>query len=299
MQKPSEILKEIFGYDNFRTGQLDIIEKVLAHKHALAIMPTGGGKSITYQLPALMFQGITLVISPLISLMKDQVDGLAAMGIDATFLNSTLAGQVQAQRMADLRSGHYKMLYVSPERLEIPSFFSFIQQLPIELVAIDEAHVMSQWGHDFRPSYLNILPLLAEIPGHPAILGLTATATDRVRQNLQQLLDVADEDTILTGFARDNLALKIMHNVDKRQYVQEFLRENKEHSGIIYAATRKQVDELYEFLNKKGVKAGTIMPAYQSANGKPCRKLSYLTKYRLLWQLMLLVWVLTSRMCVL
>ncbi|CAM3216837.1 DNA helicase RecQ [Leuconostoc rapi] len=256
MQKPREILKEVFGYDDFRTGQLDIIEKVLAHKHALAIMPTGGGKSITYQLPALMFQGITLVISPLISLMKDQVDGLDAMGIAATFLNSTLSGQVQAQRMSDLRQGVYKMLYVSPERLEIPSFFSFIQQLPIELIAIDEAHVMSQWGHDFRPSYLNILPLLAEIPGHPAVLGLTATATDRVRQNLQQLLEVPDENTILTGFARDNLALKIARNVDKRQYVQDYLRENKEHSGIIYAATRKQVDELYDFLNKKGIKAG-------------------------------------------
>jgi len=256
MQKPREILKEVFGYDDFRTGQLDIIEKVLAHKHALAIMPTGGGKSITYQLPAVMFEGITLVVSPLISLMKDQVDGLNAMGIDATFLNSTLTGQEQAQRMSDIRAGFYKMLYVSPERLEIPSFFNFVQQLPIELIAIDEAHVMSQWGHDFRPSYLNILPLLAQIPGQPAVLGLTATATDRVRQNLQQLLAVSDEDTVLTGFARDNLALKIAHQVDKRQYVQDYLRSNVGKSGIIYAATRKQVDELYDFLAKKGVKVG-------------------------------------------
>lgn len=256
MQKPREILKEVFGYDDFRTGQLDIIEKVLAHKHALAIMPTGGGKSITYQLPALLFEGVTLVVSPLISLMKDQVDGLNAMGIDATFLNSTLTGQEQAQRMSDIRAGFYKMLYVSPERLEIPSFFNFIQQLPIELVAIDEAHVMSQWGHDFRPSYLNILPLLAQIPGQPAVLGLTATATDRVRENLQQLLGVADEDTVLTGFARDNLALKIAHQVDKRQYVQDYLRVNTGKSGIIYAATRKQVDELYSFLDKKGIKVG-------------------------------------------
>lgn len=256
MQKPREILKEVFGYDDFRTGQLDIIEKVLAHKHALAIMPTGGGKSITYQLPALMFEGITLVISPLISLMKDQVDGLNAMGIDATFLNSTLPGSEQAQRMSDIRAGLYKMLYVSPERLEIPSFFGFIQQLPIELIAIDEAHVMSQWGHDFRPSYLNILPLLSQISGQPAVLGLTATATDRVRQNLQQLLGVADEDTVLTGFARDNLALKIAHQVDKRQYVQDYLRANQGKSGIIYAATRKQVDELYTSLNKQGMKVG-------------------------------------------
>lgn len=256
MQKPREILKEVFGYDDFRTGQLDIIEKVLVHKHALAIMPTGGGKSITYQLPAVMFEGITLVVSPLISLMKDQVDGLNAMGIDATFLNSTLTGQEQAQRMSDIRAGFYKMLYVSPERLEIPSFFNFVQQLPIDLIAIDEAHVMSQWGHDFRPSYLNILPLLAQIPGQPAVLGLTATATDRVRQNLQQLLAVSDEDTVLTGFARDNLALKIAHQVDKRQYVQDYLRANTGKSGIIYAATRKQVDELYDALAKKGVKVG-------------------------------------------
>lgn len=128
---PQTILKEKFGYDNFRTGQLDVIEKVLAHKHALAIMPTGGGKSITYQLPAMLFDGITLVISPLISLMKDQVDGLDAMGIDATFLNSTLSGQVQAQRMSDLRSGYYKMLYVSPERLEISSFLILYSNYPL------------------------------------------------------------------------------------------------------------------------------------------------------------------------
>ena len=276
MQKPREILKEVFGYDDFRTGQLDIIEKVLAHKHALAIMPTGGGKSITYQLPAVMFEGITLVVSPLISLMKDQVDGLNAMGIDATFLNSTLTGQEQAQRMSDIRAGFYKMLYVSPERLEIPSFFNFVQQLPIELIAIDEAHVMSQWGHDFRPSYLNILPLLAQIPGQPAVLGLTATATDRVRQNLQQLLAVNDEDTVLTGFARDNLALKIAHQVDKRQYVQDYLRSNVGKSGIIYAATRKQVDELYDFLAKKASKLGVIMLDYQKKSVKRCRKPFYM-----------------------
>ncbi|MDK9667313.1 DEAD/DEAH box helicase, partial [Propionibacterium freudenreichii] len=133
---PQTILKEKFGYDNFRDGQLDVINKVLAHKHALAIMPTGGGKSITYQLPAMMFEGITLVISPLISLMKDQVDGLNTMGIPATFLNSTVDGQEQAQRMSDLRHGLYKMLYVAPERLEVPSFFSFVQSLNIELIAV-------------------------------------------------------------------------------------------------------------------------------------------------------------------
>lgn len=141
-QTPETILKETFGYDQFRTGQLSVINKVLAHKHALAIMPTGGGKSITYQLPAMMFEGLTLVISPLISLMKDQVDGLNTLGIPATFLNSTVDGQEQAQRMSDLRHGVYKMLYVAPERLEVKSFFSFVQQLPVDLIAIDEAHVL-------------------------------------------------------------------------------------------------------------------------------------------------------------
>ncbi|OQJ73569.1 ATP-dependent DNA helicase RecQ [Leuconostoc pseudomesenteroides] len=254
-QTPETILKETFGYDQFRTGQLSVINKVLAHKHALAIMPTGGGKSITYQLPAMMFEGLTLVISPLISLMKDQVDGLNTLGIPATFLNSTVDGQEQAQRMSDLRHGVYKMLYVAPERLEVPSFFSFVQQLPVDLIAIDEAHVLSQWGHDFRPSYLNILPLLSEIPGNPAILGLTATATERVRENLQELLGVSDDDTVLTGFARDNLALKIVHNQDKRDYIAKYLRENADQTGIIYAATRKQVDELTAYLNKIGIHA--------------------------------------------
>lgn len=252
-QTPETILKETFGYDQFRTGQLSVINKVLAHKHALAIMPTGGGKSITYQLPAMMFEGLTLVISPLISLMKDQVDGLNTLGIPATFLNSTVDGQEQAQRMSDLRHGVYKMLYVAPERLEVPSFFSFVQQLPVDLIAIDEAHVLSQWGHDFRPSYLNILPLLSEIPGNPAILGLTATATERVRENLQELLGVSDDDTVLTGFARDNLALKIVRNQDKRDYIAKYLRENADQTGIIYAATRKQVDELTAYLNKIGI----------------------------------------------
>lgn len=254
-QTPETILKETFGYDQFRTGQLSVINKVLAHKHALAIMPTGGGKSITYQLPAMMFEGLTLVISPLISLMKDQVDGLNTLGIPATFLNSTVDGQEQAQRMSDLRHGVYKMLYVAPERLEVKSFFSFVQQLPVDLIAIDEAHVLSQWGHDFRPSYLNILPLLSEIPGNPAILGLTATATERVRENLQELLGVSDDDTVLTGFARDNLALKIVRNQDKRDYIAKYLRENADQTGIIYAATRKQVDELTTYLNKIGIHA--------------------------------------------
>ena len=254
-QTPETILKETFGYDQFRTGQLSVINKVLAHKHALAIMPTGGGKSITYQLPAMMFEGVTLVISPLISLMKDQVDGLNTLGLPATFLNSTVDGQEQAQRMSDLRHGVYKMLYVAPERLEVPSFFSFVQQLPVDLIAIDEAHVLSQWGHDFRPSYLNILPLLSEIPGNPAILGLTATATERVRENLQELLGVSDDDTVLTGFARDNLALKIVRNQDKRDYIAKYLRENADQTGIIYAATRKQVDELTAYLNKIGIHA--------------------------------------------
>ena len=254
-QTPETILKETFGYDQFRTGQLSVINKVLAHKHALAIMPTGGGKSITYQLPAMMFEGLTLVISPLISLMKDQVDGLNTLGIPATFLNSTVDGQEQAQRMSDLRHGVYKMLYVAPERLEVPSFFSFVQQLPVGLIAIDEAHVLSQWGHDFRPSYLNILPLLSESPGNPAILGLTATATERVRENLQELLGVSDDDTVLTGFARDNLALKIVRNQDKRDYIAKYLRENADQTGIIYAATRKQVDELTAYLNKIGIHA--------------------------------------------
>lgn len=207
------VLKEVFGYDHFRPGQRKIIDHVLNGDRTLGIMPTGGGKSVCYQLPAIMFSGLTLVVSPLISLMKDQVDSLNEMNIPATFINSTLDYRDQEERMRYIESGAVKLLYAAPERIENPEFYSWLCQLPIDLVAIDEAHVLSSWGHDFRPSYLNIIDPLNNLPSQPAWLALTATATSRVQDDLVKILDIPSNNIVKTGFARDNIALKIRSNV--------------------------------------------------------------------------------------
>lgn len=219
-------------------------------------MPTGGGKSVCYQLPAIMFSGLTLVVSPLISLMKDQVDSLNEMNIPATFINSTLDYRDQEERMRYIESGAVKLLYAAPERIENPEFYSWLCQLPIDLVAIDEAHVLSSWGHDFRPSYLNIIDPLNQLPSQPAWLALTATATSRVQDDLVKILDIPDDNIVKTGFARDNIALKIERGVSKLPYVLNYVKSHKNESGIIYAGRRKDVDAIYEYLNEHGIKAG-------------------------------------------
>ena len=181
-------LKEIFGYDNFRNGQKQIIEQVLDGQATLGILPTGAGKSICYQLPALIQPGLTLVISPLISLMKDQVDQLNIAGIPATFINSTLEDSESYQRMRQVENGEIKLLFVAPERFSLDYFNAFLQKLPIDLVAIDEAHCISQWGHDFRPSYVDFASHLQYLPTNPTVLALTATATPKVADDIQKLL---------------------------------------------------------------------------------------------------------------
>ncbi|KRK80530.1 ATP-dependent DNA helicase RecQ [Companilactobacillus nodensis DSM 19682 = JCM 14932 = NBRC 107160] len=250
------VLKDVFGYDHFRPGQRKIINHVLNGDRTLGIMPTGGGKSVCYQLPAIMFSGLTLVVSPLISLMKDQVDSLNEMNIPATFINSTLDYRDQEERMRYIESGAVKLLYAAPERIENPEFYSWLCQLPIDLVAIDEAHVLSSWGHDFRPSYLNIIDPLNQLPSQPAWLALTATATSRVQDDLVKILDIPDDNIVKTGFARDNIALKIERGVSKLPYVLNYVKSHKNESGIIYAGRRKDVDAIYEYLNEHGIKAG-------------------------------------------
>ncbi|WP_125588917.1 DNA helicase RecQ [Companilactobacillus jidongensis] len=250
------VLKDVFGYDHFRPGQRRIINHVLNGDRTLGIMPTGGGKSVCYQLPAIMFSGLTLVVSPLISLMKDQVDSLNEMNIPATFINSTLDYRDQEERMRYIESGAVKLLYAAPERIENPEFYSWLCQLPIDLVAIDEAHVLSSWGHDFRPSYLNIIDPLNQLPSQPAWLALTATATSRVQDDLVKILDIPDDNIVKTGFARDNIALKIERGVSKLPYVLNYVKSHKNESGIIYAGRRKDVDAIYEYLNEHGIKAG-------------------------------------------
>ncbi|WP_088105323.1 DNA helicase RecQ [Halalkalibacter urbisdiaboli] len=256
MSHAEEKLKHYFGYTHFRVGQEQIIDQMLLGNDSIAIMPTGGGKSICYQIPALLLPGITLVLSPLISLMKDQVDALLEIGIEATYLNSTLSKEEEMQRLADIKAKRYKLVYVAPERLEQSSFTRFLAELDLSLVAIDEAHCMSQWGHDFRPSYLKISAWLNELIKKPRVLALTATATEDVRHDLQQHLNIKDEQVFVTGFARENLRFQLVKGVDKWSYVEQYLQKQNYSAGIIYASTRKEVEQIFERLKNKGVKVG-------------------------------------------
>ncbi|NHI73903.1 DNA helicase RecQ [Lactococcus garvieae] len=248
-------LKEIFGYESFRQGQKQIIEQVLQGKDTLGILPTGAGKSICYQLPALLQEGVTLVVSPLISLMKDQVDQLNIANIPATFINSTVDEQEAYFRMQQIENGEVKILFVAPERFELESFNYFLQHLPIDLVAIDEAHCISQWGHDFRPSYVTFAKRLADLPTTPTLLALTATATLRVSADIQDLLHIATDNTVKTGFLRENLRFEVFKGKDKRDFLKSYLKEHTDESGIIYANTRKEVEEVTEWLNRNNFPA--------------------------------------------
>ncbi|WP_407281411.1 DNA helicase RecQ [Lactococcus formosensis] len=248
-------LKEIFGYESFRQGQKQIIEQVLQGKDTLGILPTGAGESICYQLPALLQEGVTLVVSPLISLMKDQVDQLNIANIPATFINSTVDEQEAYFRMQQIENGEVKILFVAPERFELESFNYFLQHLPIDLVAIDEAHCISQWGHDFRPSYVTFAKRLADLPTTPTLLALTATATPRVSADIQDLLHIATDNTVKTGFLRENLRFEVVKGKDKRDFLKSYLKEHTDESGIIYANTRKEVEEVTEWLNRNNFPA--------------------------------------------
>ncbi|MDR2977615.1 MAG: DNA helicase RecQ [Streptococcaceae bacterium] len=252
-----EELKKYFGFDNFRAGQRQIVEQVLEGQDTLGILPTGAGKSICYQLPAMLMSGVTLVISPLISLMKDQVDQLEAAGISATFLNSSIDMEKANLRMQKVSAGQIKLLFVAPERFESESFNSYVQNLPIDLVAIDEAHCISQWGHDFRPSYLAFAERIKSLPKKPTLLALTATATPRVAADIQNVLDISLEKTVKTGFLRENLRFEVVKNTDKRSWLRNYLKgRDAADSGIIYCSTRKDVEELTDWLNHGKLKAG-------------------------------------------
>lgn len=244
---PQIILKDKFGYDTFRTGQQEVIDNTLAGNNVLAIMPKGGGKSLCYQIPALLLDGVTLVISPLISLMKDQVDALNENGIAATFINSTLDHIEIEERFNQAATGAVKLLYVSPERLD-SGYFNELAQLPIRLVAIDEAHCISQWGHDFRPSYLRLTEIIQDFPSTPTIIALTATATPKVAQDIMQRLSITEE--VKTNFSRPNLSFKVVKDQDSDQFLLDYLTVNPDQSGIIYASTRKEVERVYKLLQK-------------------------------------------------
>ena len=252
----NELLKKYFGYDEFRPGQREIIQKVMEHEDVLGIMPTGSGKSVCYQLPALMLDGLTIVVSPLISLMKDQVDAANQLGIAATFINSSLNGYETARRFQELEQREIQLLYVAPERFIMPDFIRSMQHWNVQLLAIDEAHCISQWGHDFRPSYLQMAEKLNELIQRPIIVALTATATIAVAEDIKRLLKIPVKNHIQTGFARENLRLQVIKDQKKEQYLVEYLRMNQKQSGIIYAATRKEVDRIYHLLKKFGFNVG-------------------------------------------
>lgn len=252
IEKANQYLQQFFGYKQFRLGQEKIIEHVLAGDSSLCVMPTGGGKSVCYQIPALMLEGTTIVVSPLISLMQDQVDTLLDMGIEAAYINSSLNQQEFQQTIQNAQKGHYKLLYIAPERLESESFRNLLASLPVPLIAVDEAHCISQWGHDFRPSYRSIGRLMNLFEKQPTVVALTATATPDVREDICQQLNISEENTVITGFARDNLNFSVLIGQNKERYVTDFVKKNLKEVGIIYAATRKTVDHLYEVLKKAG-----------------------------------------------
>ena len=252
---PLETLKRYFGYDSFRPGQEEIVSALLAGRDALAIMPTGAGKSLCYQVPALLLPGLTLVISPLISLMQDQVKGLNAAGIHAAFINSSLT-ETQIARALDLAAeGSYKLVYVAPERLESPVFRSFAAGADISMVTVDEAHCISQWGQDFRPSYLKILDFIDSLPRRPIVSAFTATATREVKDDIVCTLRLHDPKVLVTGFDRPNLYFQVERTRRKDDFVIQYLRGHPGESGIIYCATRKNVDKLQELLTEYGFAA--------------------------------------------
>ncbi|WP_054957595.1 DNA helicase RecQ [Paenibacillus dakarensis] len=249
-------LQKYYGYPDFREGQKKIVASLLDGRDTLGIMPTGGGKSICYQIPAMMRPGLTLVISPLISLMKDQVDALTTAGVSAAYINSTLSGKEVNERIRAARRGELKLLYVAPERLELDWFRDEMAELQISCVAVDEAHCVSQWGHDFRTSYLSVAPFVKGLPERPILAAFTATATPEVMEDMQRLLRLEDPQVFVTGLGRDNLEMSVLRGENKREYVLNYAASHRHESGIIYAATRKEVDDLCQRLQLQGLAAG-------------------------------------------
>ncbi len=253
----TEVLKTYFGYDSFRKGQENVIDGLLAGKDVVAIMPTGAGKSLCYQVPALLFSGITLVISPLISLMQDQVKSLNEAGVHAAYINSSLTETQISKALALAARGTYQIIYVAPERLESAAFMHFVSQVKISMVTVDEAHCISQWGQDFRPSYLKIVEFIESLPERPVVSAFTATATEEVKEDIACILKLKNPEIIVTGFDRENLYYSVEHIAGKRKdvFVMDYLKKHPRESGIIYCATRKNVDALYEILCKQGIAA--------------------------------------------
>ncbi|WP_338596736.1 DNA helicase RecQ [Clostridium baratii] len=253
MKDALNVLKSYFGYSSFRKGQEEIINEIINKKDVVAIMPTGGGKSICYQVPALILDGITIVISPLISLMKDQVDGLNSMGINSAYINSSLSNLEINDILLKVKNEDIKILYIAPERLESMEFLNTISNAKVAQIAVDEAHCVSQWGHDFRSSYRRISKFINILRERPIVSAFTATATKEVREDIVKLLDLNNPKVFISGFDRENLKIIIEKGINKKAYILNYINANLDASGIIYCATRKEVDSLYELLDERGL----------------------------------------------
>jgi len=255
MQAAKRVLSEVFGYDSFRPGQESIIAATLSGRDVMAVMPTGAGKSLCYQIPALTLPGVTLVVSPLISLMRDQVTALIHNGVRAAYLNSSLTSRQYQLALENAWKGTYRIIYVAPERLLTESFLRFARAVPIAQVVVDEAHCVSQWGQDFRPGYLDIAPFIRELPTRPRVSAFTATATETVKRDIMRLLELNRPFEITTGFDRPNLFFEVRRGGDRDLALLRFLREQQGKSGIVYCGTRRGVEEVTKMLCQNGVDA--------------------------------------------
>ena len=256
LNKARQILQKFYGYENFRPGQKKVVESLLNRNDTVAIMPTGAGKSICFQIPALLFEGVTLVISPLISLMKDQVDSLRQLGIAAVYINSSVSKAQLYKDLQDISAGFYKIIYIAPERLTSEYLPDSFKNLNISMVAVDEAHCLSQCGHDFRPSYRNILNFTNSLRIKPIISAFTATATPEVKTDIINLLGLKQPNVFVTGFDRPNLYFSVLRGEVKDKFVIDYVKKHQDEAGIIYVGTRKDVDALQVLLEIKGIKAG-------------------------------------------
>ena len=292
-------LKEHFGYDGFRPGQETLVGAVLSGRDCLGVMPTGAGKSICYQIPGVVLPGLTLVVSPLVSLMGDQVRALLDAGVRGSYLNSTLTPGQQGTVMRRALAGAYDIMYVAPERLADSRFIEFASQANIPLIAIDEAHCVSQWGQDFRPAYLGIGEFIDALPKRPIVAALTATATEKVREDIVSLLGLRNPATVVTGFDRPNLHFAVEQLPSKRKLARivAYALNHPQDSGIVYCSTRKDVEKVHETLVEAGVQAvryhaGLWFKSAPILSGRLCW-----TMHPLWWLPMRLAWALTNRMC--
>lgn len=274
-----EVLRKYFGHSSFRNGQEQLIDSILAGRDVLGVMPTGAGKSVCYQIPAMLLEGTVIVISPLISLMRDQVDALVQNGISAACINSMQDSESSREVFRRAFAGGYKLLYVAPERLETEGFARLCERLSIPLVAVDEAHCVSQWGQDFRPSYLGIARFVRSLPVRPVVGAFTATATEMVKRDIVEMLGLNDPFSVTTGFDRPNLTFEVRKPADKNSELLKIMKGGITGSAIVYCNTRKNVELVCAELCRNGIKAGQYHAGFSAEDAAPRRTISCTTEW--------------------